>query len=382
MNSSGPAFSSPRLQINTEDTDAHSTVELTTASPARLGDNQNAAPRLPALQIPTSPQANRTLPSPSFFTPNASVSNSSKALNESRKLLAHLLGQLHNRVLPPPVFDAFRDINSNSTDKGLADVVQTVKAAVRLKGGKRDDRIQPTASQRDDSDEEDTEEAFTTDATFSLMTQLKDVLLISRLQNWQIFHDRYANFIMRLTADILNAKFGSASSEGPGNRHEAVGKSPFRLRRNSLQVVGGRRSRSPSPARGRYVQAPELLSQCISVLASVVSEDCRFKISSPRPSRPPNALQAVVLDIAQFLIHTQRHEPKVISQIGFALIPAFSTFHVEMQPRLLAFFEEGIVRGVLEDLSLSQGSNPVEMHSTFKGEFIEFILSSPILILI
>jgi hypothetical protein len=200
---SGHAFSesstSPRLQINTEDvgyTDARFTIELTSASPVRPGGNQISAPRLPALQIPTSPQASKPPLSPSFFGPNVSVSNNSKALNESRKLLAHLLGQLQNRALPPPVFDAFRDINNNSTDKGLADMVQTVKAAVKFKAGRRDDGIQPTASQRDDSDEEDTEDTFTTDATFSLMTQLKDVLLISRLQNWQIFHGRYVNFRM------------------------------------------------------------------------------------------------------------------------------------------------------------------------------------------
>ena len=105
------------------------------------------------------------------------------------------------------------------------------------------------------------------------------------------------------------------------------------------------------------MQAPELLSQCINVLASVVMEDCRFKISSPRPSRPPNALQTVVLDVAQFLLHSQRHDVKVVSQIGFALIPAFSTFPVEMQPRLLAFFEDGIIRGVLDDLKKAQGDN-------------------------
>lgn len=373
----------PRLQINTEDTsytDARFNVEITSPPAVRPGGGQIGPPRLPALQIPTSPQADKTPPSPSgFFSTNASVPNNSKALNESRKLLAHLLGQLQNRVMPPPVFDAFRDINSNSTDKGLADVVQTVKAAVKFKGGKRGDGIQLTASQRtgDDSDEEVTEETFTTDATFSLMTQLKDVLLISRLQNWQIFHDGYVNFrrsyTMRL--NLLNITFFSATSAGLEDRHETVGRSPFRLRRNSLQVVAGRRSRSPSPAPRGYVQAPELLSQCISVLASIVLEDCRFKISSPRPSRPPNALQVVVLDIAQFLIHTQRHEPKVISQIGFALIPAFSTFPVEMQPRLLAFFEDGIIRGVFEDLSLSQGPNPIDVHSTIKGEFIEFFIS-------
>jgi hypothetical protein len=67
----------------------------------------------------------------------------------------------------------------------------------------------------------------------------------------------------------------------------------------------------------------------------------------------------VVLDVAQFLTHTHRHDPKVLSQITFALIPAFSTFHIEMHPRLLAFFEEGIIRGVLDDLSRLQGA-PVD----------------------
>jgi hypothetical protein len=95
--------------------------------------------------------------------------------------------------LPPPVFDAFKDTSGNLNDTKLAEVVQTVKAVVRLKGGKRDVRVQPPAPQRDDSDEEDeTEKTFTTDATFSLITKLWDVLLISRSQNWQIFHDRYA----------------------------------------------------------------------------------------------------------------------------------------------------------------------------------------------
>jgi hypothetical protein len=74
-------------------------------------------------------------------------------------------------------------------------------------------------------------------------------------------------------------------------------------------------------------------------------------------------LQAVVLDVALFLIHTQRHDPKIISQIAFALIPAFSTFHIEMQPRLLAFFEEGIIRDVLEDLSRIQGAGQIEASS-------------------
>lgn len=130
------------------------------------------------------------------------------------------------------------------------------------------------------------------------------------------------------------------------------GISPFRRTRNSLQP-GNRVARSPSP-KGR-AQAPELLSSCISILGTVVSEDCRYRIASPRPSRPPNALQALTLDVAQFLLHTNRHNPSIVTRIGFAMIPAFSTFRPEMQSRLLTFFETSVIRGVLEDLGQIQG---------------------------
>lgn len=140
----------------------------------------------------STPTENKFPPAPpSHLFPAASLPNNTKALNESRKLLAHLLGQLQSRTLPPPIFDTFKDLSGLSNDKRLADVVKSVRAAVRLTGGKRDMRVQPSVSQRDDSDEEDeSEQGFTTDSTFSLMSQLKDVLLISRAQNWQIFHDK------------------------------------------------------------------------------------------------------------------------------------------------------------------------------------------------
>jgi hypothetical protein len=132
---------------------------------------------------------------------------------------------------------------------------------------------------------------------------------------------------------------------------------PFRRSRNSSFQATGRRSssRSPSPVPGNQYQAPELLCQCISILSSIVSEDCRFKIASPRPSRPPYALQALTLDVAQFLIHSQRQDPGIISRIGFALIPAFVTFREAMQIRLFTFFETVVIRGMLEELRCIQG---------------------------
>ena len=98
----------------------------------------------------------------------------------------------------------------------------------------------------------------------------------------------------------------------------------------------------------------ELLSQCISVLHSIVSEDCRYPLTPPRPSRPPNSLQAITLDIALLLVHMHANSHAVISRVGFALLPAFVTFKAEMYPRLLLFFE-GMLRGMLHEERMLRG---------------------------
>lgn len=166
-----------------------------------------------------------------------------------------------------------------------------------------------------------------------------------------------------LISSLLKAElsiYRAEEMERPERRSGKVS-SPFR---RSLYATG-KRARSPSPGPGGRVKSTELLSRCISILASVVSEDCRFKITSPRPTRPPNALQALTLKVAQFLLHVHRNNPKIVSQIAFALIPAFFTFPPEMHARLLAFFEESILRGILENLRQAQG---VE---SYFGEVVE-----------
>jgi hypothetical protein len=117
--------------------------------------------------------------------------------------------------------------------------------------------------------------------------------------------------------------------------------SPFRRRRRSASFDSRRSSSSK-------LESTELLSQCISVLQSIISEDCRFPLTPPRPTRPPNSLQAISLDIALLLVHMHAESHAVISQVGFALLPAFTTFKAEMYPRLLLFFE-GMLRGMLHE---------------------------------
>ncbi|KAJ7063344.1 hypothetical protein C8F01DRAFT_1132647 [Mycena amicta] len=273
--------------------------------------------------------ASPTLVTPTSPFPPLSV-HSSRKIEESRKLLAHVLAQLRNRSLPPAVYDAFAIVRDDSSATSFAAIAQTVRGVVKLRTG-RAENDPPSPSTQDDEEEEDEGRVFTTEPTLELMTQLRDVLVISAAQGWAIFEERNS---------IPEARSNS--------------KSPFRIsrNRNSFQP-SGRRSRSPSPAHAG--SAPELLSQCISVLASVILEDCRFQIRIPRPSRPPNSLQALVLDVAQFLLHTHRHDPKIVSDIGFALIPAFNTFAPSMHSRLLAFFEDGVIRNVLDDLARARG---------------------------
>jgi hypothetical protein len=104
------------------------------------------------------------------------------------------------------------------------------------------------------------------------------------------------------------------------------------------------------------MKAPELLSQCISVLASIVLYDCRFQSSSLRLSRPRNSLQFTTLDVAQFLVFNHQHEPKIISRIVSAMIPAFETFPATMHFYLLNFFDQVVIGGVLEELRYAQGT--------------------------
>ncbi|KAK0459777.1 uncharacterized protein EV420DRAFT_1620288 [Desarmillaria tabescens] len=243
--------------------------------------------------------------------------------NESRKLLAHVLRQLANRVMPPSVYD-IATATDQIGEKGLS---RLLKGGVKLGSGKPQGSRVPG----DEDENAEVDRDFTPDATFDIMSQLKDVLMISVLRGWQIFDE------------------GSTDVKAE-RQHSGKSSSPFRRSINTLNP-SGKRSRSPSPASpaanfGGQVRSTELLSQCISILS--------FR-AFPRPSRPPNALQALTLKVAQFLLHVHRRNPKVVSQIGFALIPAFYTFPPEMYARLLAFFEECIIRGILDDLREVQG---------------------------
>lgn len=103
----------------------------------------------------------------------------------------------------------------------------------------------------------------------------------------------------------------------------------------------------------------------------MVAEDCRFRTASPRPSCPPNALQAVSLNVAQALLHINAHDYSTISQIGLALIPAFSTFNNVMYPRLILFFNHGIIRNALWRLKNLQGFDTNQIIVDGESQYVQ-----------
>jgi len=71
---------------------------------------------------------------------------------------------------------------------------------------------------------------------------------------------------------------------------------------------------------------------------------------------PPYALQAVCLDVALALMEAEP-EPQTMAAVGLAVLPAFDTFEAGLYPRLVAFFEDGLMRRMLERLAEVQGAN-------------------------
>ncbi|KAI0079929.1 hypothetical protein K474DRAFT_1638767 [Panus rudis PR-1116 ss-1] len=266
-----------------------------------------------------------------------------KAKLESRKLLSHALDQLSRRPKPPPTSTSVK-VNPDKAGKGIGSVMRNVKTIPSRGGSAGNPGYKGVLS--DDSEDDSGDDAeYNTDTTLDLLLQLKDILLMSLSQHWDVFAEK------------------SVPELSP-SRRQSGDKSPSFLRRRSMQG-GSSRSRSPSPT-GRKLESkpPELLSECLSVVASIVSEDCKYHVSAPRPSKPPNALQAVILDVALILIHIHRRDPRTISRIAFAIIPAFYTFPPAMHVRLLSFFEEGVLGEMLHQLATFRGQKSVFTSST------------------
>lgn len=154
-------------------------VEVTNPSPTTPRN-----PPLSPFRGSLSPNSDKPPASPSWprFT-----AKPNRARNESQKLLAHLLTQLQNRQMPAPVFDTFKNQNTGVGDRSLGVVLETVRGAVRMKAGRREGKIHSQTVGAFDDEEDDEDVVFSTDVTFDLLMQMKEVLIISVAQGWHIF---------------------------------------------------------------------------------------------------------------------------------------------------------------------------------------------------
>lgn len=155
-----------------------------------LSEDVSLSPKTPqsqaalAFRVSTSP-LDKQAPGISRSQPSQKTSKN-RVRDESRKLISHVLLQLQNRALPPPVFDAATTPWNNPSNKGVA---EAVKGAVKLGIGQA--KVQAQFLPGEEDEEEDRDRVFSTDSTLELMTQLKDVLIISIAQGWLIFDDEY-----------------------------------------------------------------------------------------------------------------------------------------------------------------------------------------------
>lgn len=99
----------------------------------------------------------------------------------------HVLNQLQRRSKPPTVSETASKNLSDAAESGFGVLLDTVRDAMKVRNSKQD--TQPGGMAQDDSDDE-SQDIYSTDNSYDLMLQLKDVLSMSFTQGWRIFEDR------------------------------------------------------------------------------------------------------------------------------------------------------------------------------------------------
>jgi hypothetical protein len=134
---------------------------------------------------------------PSDERPSADLGSSfskgnKRARTESRKLLSHVLAQLHTRPMPPTVYDSFMDAKDTVRGTSIGVILNTMKDAM-----KSNPSIAVRSSSHISTIEDDSDDGlglvYSTDDTYELMFQLRNVLLVSDDQGWRIFDDEYVH---------------------------------------------------------------------------------------------------------------------------------------------------------------------------------------------
>lgn len=126
---------------------------------------------------PGSPRTPIHQPNTPFLAANSYVSKgATRELQESRNLLAHLLQQLLDRPLPPPIYDGLENSMPSSTGQAPGVSIDLISSSLKHRNAGNDMSRQTSVGTGDDDGDDDENVAFTTDSTYDLMLKLKDVL--------------------------------------------------------------------------------------------------------------------------------------------------------------------------------------------------------------
>ncbi|EJD52997.1 hypothetical protein AURDEDRAFT_180591 [Auricularia subglabra TFB-10046 SS5] len=299
-------------------------IDTSGAASDSLGSlkSPSALQSLPSFQLSPSPDIQSKAPK---LANNADIARD-RMEAEKRKALAFLIGQLQNRPRVPSAFEAFRSTLTPRGDKrGFSPIASLIPAPASFAALRtREPNTSPgsTSATRDSDDEDDT----VANSQYALCGQVAGMcnfLINASRDGWQGLNQSY-------TAPVAEPKSPTSSS-------------PFRRRGSDVAAAT-----TPSPT--NPTSSSTLLSQCIAVLASLVSEDCRLPPPRPTVRRPPYTLHAHTLDFATALAETQFHNPGALVEIGFAMIPAFGTFPSPLLNRLVRLFENDLLRPMLNRL--------------------------------
>jgi len=148
--------------------------------------------KLPSFRIST-PGSPKHPSRPSFgFEPSPVAQRpdpTQRYRDESRKLLAHILGQLRDRTKPESVFNAFKSGDAKGLEsRDLRTTVRVIQGVVKLKAS-LSSQERPEVSVQDDNDSDNEEGSFSTESTFNLLSQFVSALSVAMNAGWQIFDD-------------------------------------------------------------------------------------------------------------------------------------------------------------------------------------------------
>ena len=150
--------------------------------------------KLPSFRIST-PGSPKSSSRRSFGYERPSVTQqqdpTQKYRDESRKLLAHILGQLRDRPRPETVFNGLKSGGRYDPEpRDLRSTVRVIQGVVRLRAGLAP-QLRSKVSTQDDSDSDNEGATFSTDSTIDLLSQFVSALAVAVKAGWQIFDDGY-----------------------------------------------------------------------------------------------------------------------------------------------------------------------------------------------